>query len=194
MINWSKEAKYLGVTLDRKLFLKSHIQKNSQRGYRALRKLFPVLNKHSKLDVDVGLTIYKALIRSIITYACPVWGYAFNMHIKKTAGSSEQSAKNYHETPINLLHNDTRMETIKQYKKNSARRFYYSLKDHENKLVETIDKYKPTHQRHKTPTILLAADHVGEQYQPNSPSPTLPLLLSPWTSKKGKYHFCNSQH
>jgi hypothetical protein len=56
MINWTKEVKYLGVTLDRILLFKSHLQKSAQGGYGALRKLFPILNKQSKLD-NVGLTI-----------------------------------------------------------------------------------------------------------------------------------------
>ena len=81
-INWSTEAKYLGVTLDQKLLFHRQIDISIRKTRGILRRLYPLINKNSKLDYRVGLVMYKALLRSIITYACPVWGQAAKTHIK----------------------------------------------------------------------------------------------------------------
>lgn len=70
-ISWSGTAKYLGVTIDRRLRMGQHCDNvvNSARVARNLLK--PVLN--SALPLKVKVSIYKTYIRPRITYAATAW-------------------------------------------------------------------------------------------------------------------------
>jgi hypothetical protein len=39
--------------------------------------------KSERLDVNIKLTLYKAFIRSILTYACPAWEFAADSYLLK---------------------------------------------------------------------------------------------------------------
>jgi hypothetical protein len=41
------------------------------------------LFKRVRLSTNIKLTLYKALIRSVMTYACPIWEYAAGTHLWK---------------------------------------------------------------------------------------------------------------
>jgi hypothetical protein len=82
-IAWTKETKYLGIALDSKLTYRTHISCILRKANYRLRQMFPILNKSSTIDINLALIIYKSLLRSILTYACPVWGYAANSYINK---------------------------------------------------------------------------------------------------------------
>jgi hypothetical protein len=80
-ILWTNETKYLGIILDSKLTFRTHIYNILRNANYRLRQLFPILNKSSTTDINLALVIYKSLLRSILTYASPVWGYAANTYI-----------------------------------------------------------------------------------------------------------------
>jgi hypothetical protein len=78
----SNEVKYLGVILDRKLTYRSHMNKAVRKVNHRLRQFYPILNKFS-INIKLALTIYKTLIRLIITYVNPAWGYTARTQISK---------------------------------------------------------------------------------------------------------------
>jgi hypothetical protein len=41
------------------------------------------LFKSERLSANIKLTLHKALIRSVITYACPAWEFAAEYHLQK---------------------------------------------------------------------------------------------------------------
>jgi hypothetical protein len=41
------------------------------------------LFKSERLSTNVNLTFYKALMRSVMIYACPTWEYAADAHLLK---------------------------------------------------------------------------------------------------------------
>jgi hypothetical protein len=51
-IVWTKETKYLGVTLDSKLTFRTHISCILRKANYRLRQLFPILNKSSTIDIN----------------------------------------------------------------------------------------------------------------------------------------------
>jgi hypothetical protein len=57
---------YLGVTFDRRMTWKNHIERTVAKSLRSY------LFKSERLSTNIKLTLYKALIRSVITYACPI--------------------------------------------------------------------------------------------------------------------------
>ncbi|GBO39452.1 RNA-directed DNA polymerase from mobile element jockey [Araneus ventricosus] len=82
IIPWSQECKYLGVILDKRLTWKSHFLHIKKKFRAAARKFYPLISRNSKLNRNNKLLIYTAYLRPVLTYACPVWGYAAKSNIK----------------------------------------------------------------------------------------------------------------
>jgi hypothetical protein len=82
-IAWTKETKYLGVTLDSKLTYRTHTSCILSKANYRLRQLFPISNKSATIDINLALVIYKSLLRSLLTYASPTWSYAASTYINK---------------------------------------------------------------------------------------------------------------
>jgi hypothetical protein len=82
-VKWETEAKYLGFMLDKRLTFKSHIDYVISRTNNAIRILYPLLARKSKLNVQIKLLVYKLAIRPIFTYACPAFLGIAQTHIKK---------------------------------------------------------------------------------------------------------------
>lgn len=61
--------KYLGIVLDKNFSFKDHI---TQVCNKAVRALFPLLNRNSTLNTKGKLCIYKTCIRPIMMYGCQV--------------------------------------------------------------------------------------------------------------------------
>ena len=71
-LRWIKTIKYLGVTLDSRLTFQHHIKMVKQKAVcriLAIRKFL----RSPNLSLEAKLTLYKALIRPIVTYASPAW-------------------------------------------------------------------------------------------------------------------------
>lgn len=85
-IPWNpKDAavKYLGVHLHAKLNWGYHLNKKINECHTRLILLYPLINRKSHLRSDCSLLIYKAILRPILTYACPVWSNAPKSSLKK---------------------------------------------------------------------------------------------------------------
>mgnify|MGYP005985025171 FL=1 len=63
----------MGVVLDKRLNYKTHIDKTLTSANATLRQLYAMMNRKSGLDMTNKLTIYKTILRPIVTYAAPVW-------------------------------------------------------------------------------------------------------------------------
>ncbi|GFW95195.1 probable RNA-directed DNA polymerase from transposon X-element [Trichonephila clavipes] len=81
-LQWSQSTKYLGVILDSKLTWKQHVLHTRNKFRFALRLLFPLVNRNSHMSLENKVLLYTAVLRPILSYASPVWGYAAKSNIK----------------------------------------------------------------------------------------------------------------
>ncbi|GFV88235.1 probable RNA-directed DNA polymerase from transposon X-element [Trichonephila clavipes] len=72
-IPWSQSTKYLGITFDKNLTWKNHIQLTRQKFRKIMFKLFPLIGRNSELTRNNKVLLYTAVMRPIIAYGCPVW-------------------------------------------------------------------------------------------------------------------------
>lgn len=70
-VEWAPTVKYLGVTIDRRLSMAPHVRNIIGQARAARALLRPVLT--SRLPLRTKLGVYKAYIRSRLTYAAPAW-------------------------------------------------------------------------------------------------------------------------
>ncbi|GFU56677.1 probable RNA-directed DNA polymerase from transposon X-element [Trichonephila clavipes] len=80
-IPWSQEAKYLGIIFDTRLTWKKHIQYTRDKFRKIMFKLYPLIGRNSHLSRENKVLLYTAVMRPIIAYASPVWGYAAKTNI-----------------------------------------------------------------------------------------------------------------
>jgi hypothetical protein len=76
-IVWVDTARYLGVTLDRRLTWATHIDQVRKKASQRLGVLGLLLNRRN------GVLLYRQLIRPMMDYACPVWRSAARTHVRK---------------------------------------------------------------------------------------------------------------
>jgi hypothetical protein len=81
-ITFVDTVKYLGVTFNRKITWKTHIDWIVTKGLRAFIQIDSLL-KSDKLSIKTKMTLYRARIRSKMTYACPAWESAADTHLLK---------------------------------------------------------------------------------------------------------------
>lgn len=111
----SIEVKYLGVILDWRFSRRSHIAYSIQKAHFATNTLAKLLyNQH--LSLENGCLLYKTVIRPILLYAVPVWGFA--------APSSQKIQTEQNKTLSRIrraswyqrssfIHSDLRIQTIR---------------------------------------------------------------------------------
>jgi hypothetical protein len=73
-IPFVNNVKYLGLNFDRKISWRHHIERVEAKAFRTFMNTYSLF-KSERLSANIKLTLYKALIRSIMTYACPAWEF-----------------------------------------------------------------------------------------------------------------------
>jgi hypothetical protein len=155
-----KECQYLGVTLDSKLTYRTHITNTLRKANFRLRQLLPILNQSSTIDINLALILYKSLLRSILTYACPVWGYAAKTYINKLQTFQNKVlrliTKLPRVTPIITLHEQTGMPLMSTHIKMLTRALYRRSARSVNSHIHELGQYDPSADKHLRPLSLLA--------------------------------------
>jgi hypothetical protein len=75
-------VKYLCVIFDKRITWRLHIEMIEAKVFRMFIRIFSQL-KSERLSDNIKLTLHKALISSVITYACPAWELAADTYLLK---------------------------------------------------------------------------------------------------------------
>jgi hypothetical protein len=81
-ILFANSVKYLGVFFDKKIKWRLHIETVEAKAFRIFIRLYSLF-KSDRLSTNIKFTIYRALVRSVITYSCPAWEFAADTQLKK---------------------------------------------------------------------------------------------------------------
>jgi hypothetical protein len=158
-IPWTKQLKYLGVTLDPTLTFKAHITCTLQKLNHRLKQLYPILNRASTIDINLALIIYKSLLRSIMTYACPIWGFAAPRHIHKLQTFQNKVLRLVTKlpriTPITTLHEQTDIPLIPTYIRTLTTAFYSRTAGSNNTYIQELGRYDTVADKHSRPLSIL---------------------------------------
>jgi hypothetical protein len=73
---------YLGITFNWRITWGHHIKRTVAEALRMYIRTYSLF-RHKRLSTNIELMLYKALIRSVMTYACPTWEYAVPAHLLK---------------------------------------------------------------------------------------------------------------
>jgi len=73
-IDWSNEVRYLGVIIDKNLSFSMHIRETILKASKTRGILSPIIGRKSPIPLSSKILIYQLYIKSVLTYAGPVWG------------------------------------------------------------------------------------------------------------------------
>lgn len=108
--------KYLGVYLDNRLTFRDHINYVLEKSNVAIRTLYSMLNRKSRLQRDCKLLLYKVAIRPILTYASPVLNDVAHTHKRKLQIAQNKTLKMildvHWRTSTDLIHQETGIDMI----------------------------------------------------------------------------------
>ncbi|GBP41400.1 Probable RNA-directed DNA polymerase from transposon BS [Eumeta japonica] len=141
-----------GVTLDKNLHFRDHIERvrNTALFYKA--RLGAVLGRKSKLSRRNKRTIYKMCIRTVMTYASPVFAHAAPKALHRLQVIQNKfcrAATDAHWCVRNsILHRDLELPTISKYMKDASKRFFDIAGSHPNALLRAAVDYQPPHPTH----------------------------------------------
>ncbi|KAJ8970979.1 hypothetical protein NQ317_003850 [Molorchus minor] len=159
-IPWTDSVKYLGVTMDRSLTWRMHIESTVAKGKAYFRKLYPMIGRDSQLDLRNKLLLIRQVIQSQLTYAATAWGYAANTYQKKLQAVENVALRCAVNAPrfvrnadiIRDLQYTTTTDTIKD----RATKLYAKIDEHINPLVRAASDYDPGGpHRHRRPRMQL---------------------------------------
>jgi hypothetical protein len=144
-IQWVDVARYLGVTLDKRLNWSKHIDQVRKKAAQRLGILGTLLNRRSGLSIRNGVLLYKQLIRPMMDYACPVWRTAARSHIKKLQVLQSKCLRIATNAPWYIgnrqIHNDLGVPYFSDHIRSLTERFDSKLADVWNPLVGQLGRH-----------------------------------------------------
>jgi hypothetical protein len=97
-----------------------HIERTVVKALRTYARAYSVF-KSERLSIKIKLTLY-ALIRSVMTYACPTWEYAADTHLLKLQRLQNRVLSADRFTRVRELHVAFRMPYVYVYITNAGHR------------------------------------------------------------------------
>jgi Reverse transcriptase (RNA-dependent DNA polymerase)/Endonuclease-reverse transcriptase len=158
-IEWAQSVRYLGVAIDNKLLFKKNIDTNISKAKGAMAKLYGLLKKNSGLATYEKLTLYRAYIRPILTYACPCFAHAAKTHLNKiqiVQNKCLRMALNArYRTRIKTLHKRAKIPLISDFITKLTKSFFENSANSDNQLIKGLGcRYKSVpkaNMRHRVP-------------------------------------------
>jgi hypothetical protein len=122
------------------------------------------LFKSERLNANIKLTLHKALIRSVMTYACPAWEFAAECHLLKLQRLQNKVLRtggNFpRRTSVHDMHMAFHIPYFYDYIMKSCRQQADVIQNHENENenVRYIGQGETRHRRYKR--LKLGGGHV----------------------------------
>lgn len=151
-IEWSFHCNYLGLTLDKRLTWKKHILNTKLKALRAIKGI-NILIKNINLNMFNKVLLYNACILPIMTYACPVWGYACTTNLNILSRFHNRNLriirKSHKFMRNTTIRRDLNTISFKKRIKNLAKKFFDNLNSLPNEIILEIPDYVATEPIHR---------------------------------------------
>jgi hypothetical protein len=163
-IPFVNSVKYLGVIFDKRMTWRLHIGTIEAKAFRTFIRLYSLF-KSERLCFKIKFTLHKALIRSVMTYACPAWEFAAETYLLKlqriqnkvlrTAGNLSRR------TLVCDIHVAFQIPYVYGYITKLCRRQAEIVHNHENENVRNVGQDKTSHRKHKK--LKLGGGHLYDR-------------------------------
>jgi len=140
VVPYENTAKYLGMTLDAKLWWKPHVKKKQEELILKYRKIYWLMGRYSALSVYNKLMLYQQILKPVWTYGIQLWGCASQSNRNIIQRLQNRVLQGIVNAPWYIqndnLHEDLDVETVDSIIKKYAQSHEKRLQRHIN--VETL--------------------------------------------------------
>jgi len=153
-LQFSSQARYLGVDLDRTLLFQSHLKTTARKALNRLLALYPLFRSR-EITIEAKINIYKMMIRSILTYAAPAWQHAAMTHHLQLQRVQNRAARmitgHSRDTRIAQLHEDLSLPMLTDVIKLQCQLFWNRIIHSPNPSLHSIGTANPIRHIHRMP-------------------------------------------
>lgn len=126
-IRWNDQVKYLGLTYDKRVTFRPHVEEKVAKVNNVVKLLYPLIARRSSLHLQLKLHIFKTIIRPSFSYGCPLLNGIAACHIKKFQTMQNGILKMIlnlpHRTPTREVHQLANIEMVQEYFNELAEKF-----------------------------------------------------------------------
>jgi hypothetical protein len=141
-----------------------NIEMIEAKGFRTFIRLYSLF-KSERLSANIKLTLHKALIRSVMTYACPAWEFVSETHLLKLQCLQNKVLLTIGKLPrltlVRDLHMAFEIPYVYDYVTKTCRQQAEVVQNHENEHVRYIGQGKARHRKYKR--LKLGGGHVYDR-------------------------------
>jgi hypothetical protein len=134
-------VKHVGVIFDKRMTWRLHIEIIEAKAFRTFIRIYSLF-KSERLSANIKLTLHKALIRSVMTYACPAWEFAAETHLLKLQRLQNKVLRTIgklpRRTPVRDLHMAFQIPYVYDYETKSCRQQAEVIQNQGNENVHYI--------------------------------------------------------
>lgn len=138
----TKEIKYLGLHLDRRLTWKKHVETKRQQMKLKYAQMHWLLRQHSQLSLECKILLYKSIIMPIWTYGIQLWGSTSASNIDIIQRTQSKMLRQIVNAPWFIrnktIHNDLEIAFVTDVIKNISTRYRSKLQNHPNELARKL--------------------------------------------------------
>jgi hypothetical protein len=146
-------VKYLGVIFDKRITWRLHIEMIEAKAFSTFIRVYSLF-KSERLSANIKLTLHKALIKSVLTYACPTWDFAADTHLLKLQRLQNRvlrSIGNFpSRTPVGETHKAFSMPYVHDYITKLSGQQTEVFQNYENATVRNMGQGEARHRKYKT--------------------------------------------
>jgi hypothetical protein len=131
------------------------------KAFRTFSRMYSLF-KSERLSANIKLTLHKALIRSVMTYACPAWEFAAECHLLKLQRLQNKVLRTIgnflKRTSVRDMHKAFHMPYVYDYITKSCRQQAEVIQNHENENVRYSGQGEARRRKYKQ--LKLGGGHV----------------------------------
>jgi hypothetical protein len=151
-ISFVHQVKYLGVIFDRRITWRLHIEMIEAKAFRTFIRVYSLF-RSELLSANIKLTLHKALIRSIMTYACPACKFVTDTHLLKLQRLKNKVLRTVGNFPRHTLFRDLhvafRIPYVFDFITKLCRQQAEVLQNHHNPNVRNIGQSEAQDRKYK---------------------------------------------
>jgi hypothetical protein len=141
-VPWASKVKYLGLILDKKLLFKDHCEHLLNKMSQLIKIYYPFINRKSRLNKAVKLTMFKTIFRAAMLYASPAWSGCAASHKRSLQIMQNKVLKMILRKPwwfsTDDLHDEADMTTVVAHIGQIDQKFVGSLRFSQNPLIQNL--------------------------------------------------------
>jgi hypothetical protein len=147
-IPFVNNIKYLGVLFDKKITWRLHIEMIEAKAFRTFIRVYSLF-KSGRLSANIKVTFHKALIRSVMTYACPAWESAADTYLLKLQRLQNKVLSTIGNFPRRELHTAFNIPYVYDFITKLCRQQAEVILNRDNENVRNIGQGEARHRKYK---------------------------------------------